>query len=95
MKTASSVGQQSVGLDLVEDLLDALGILTGLLQQAGLAELDQKPFGAGRDQAGAGSESAAAAGRLRTGNLHQFQHAGAEILYDLFHDASFLGSVTG
>ena len=26
------------------------------------------------------------AGHLRTGNLQQFQHARAQILYDLFHD---------
>lgn len=78
---------EAVGLDLVDDHLDLVGLLPGLLQVVALAEVDEHAFGSGGDQGGGSFYEELMTGGGGAGFVDQFGCAVFEILKDLFHDS--------
>jgi hypothetical protein len=85
---------EAVGLDLVEDHPHLVGLLAGLLDPAGLAELDEHALGADRhERAGRAHEQVSALhGWAR--NLGDLGRAILEGLQDLFHGGPRIADAT-
>lgn len=75
---------EAVGLDLVDDHFDLVGLLPGLLQVVALAEVDEHALGSGGDKGGRGFYEELMTGRQGAGFVDQFGGAVFEILEDLF-----------
>lgn len=75
---------EPVGLDLVDDHLDLVGLLPRLLQVIALAEIDEHALGPGGDQGGGGFYEKLMTGRQGAGFVDQFGCAVFKILEDLF-----------
>ena len=85
-------GQQSIGLDLLPGLFHPVGLLARLVQQVGLAELEQHPLRSSRDQADRRTHQQMARGHPGTGNLLELDLPVGEIVQELFHPVIDSGS---
>jgi hypothetical protein len=85
--------QEAVGADLLEHLLDLLGLAAGLGDQAGAAELDQHALGAGGNQAAGGLDEHVTRPDAGAGQIGYLDLAGPKMLEDLSQvDSPLAGS---
>ena len=83
---------QPVGADLVQHHADFVGLLAGLVDEAGLAEVNQHALSAGGNQCARSADQQPATASAWAGDIGDFSDAGFEVLEDLFHQCCVLAA---